>query len=69
MAVWPKSAIFSPPIISPVMINHAINFPSKVVSCARRTLATGRTIIILHVGYRLNHSHSLHNIWSVCSSR
>ena len=41
-----------------------------MVSCAIRTLyqATGRIIIILHVGYRLNHSHSLHKIWSVCSS-
>ena len=28
---WTNSAIFSPPIISPVMIKHAIIFPSKVV--------------------------------------
>ena len=28
---WTNSAIFPPPIISPVMIKHAVIFPSKVM--------------------------------------
>ena len=34
---WTNSAIFSPPIISPVMIKHAIIFPSKVDSIVLST--------------------------------